>query len=80
MKRVFALFSACTIAVALVGCGDAGPTNSVEGVQQNEVDDYNALLAADEAAMAEEDASGGTTGDVPTGDVPTDEGGGEAPE
>ena len=60
MKRVFALLSACTVSVALVGCGESGPTNVMEGVEQSEVDAYNAMLEAEEAAMAEEQESGGT--------------------
>lgn len=77
MKRVFALLSAGTFAVALVGCGDGGgPSNVMEGVQQSEVDDYNALLAADEAAMAGEEASGGTG----EGEIPAETGTDPAPE
>ena len=61
MKRVFALLSICTISAALIGCGgDAGPSNVMEGVQQSEVEAYNAMLEAEEAAMNEEEAEGGT--------------------
>ena len=62
MRRVFALFAIGTLTAALTGCGGGGgePTNIMEGVDQSAVDAYNAMLAADEAAMAEEAASGGT--------------------
>ena len=54
MKRVFALFFAGTISVALIGCGGSGDTaNVMEGVQQSDVDAYNAMLAADEALGCE---------------------------
>ena len=66
MKRVFALLTVCSVSVALIGCdSESRPTNSVEGIQQSEVDAYNAMLEADEAAMAEEEASGGTGEGVP---------------
>lgn len=71
MKRVFALLSVGAVSVALIGCGGGGaPTNVAEGVEQSEVDAYNAMLAADEAAMAEEQATGGT-GEV---EVPAEDG------
>ena len=56
MKQVLAicLFAAST---ALVGCGDAQPTNLMEDSDQSEIEAYEAAVAAQDAA-AETDMVG----------------------
>ena len=72
MKTFFtiALVSATLV---LSGCGGTDePSNIMEGVDPAALQEYEDLVAADEAAMPAEDSSGGT-GEVAETPDPSDE-------
>jgi len=52
MKKLFAALYVLTICVSFAGCGGAGDGGSVvDSASKSAVDDYEAALAAEEAAM-----------------------------
>ncbi len=64
MKRVFAIcLFAGFIATAMTGCGTPEPSNMLEGADQTALEQYEAAIAAEEAALNADpdDGSGGTS-------------------
>lgn len=40
------------LTIGLVGCGDSGPVNVSEGADEQSIEEYKAMVAAEEAANA----------------------------
>ncbi len=49
------------LSITMAGCDSDQPENIADGVDQSAVADYDALIAADEAAMTDADAEGGAS-------------------
>lgn len=55
---MYRLFCYCALAafagLGLAGCGSDSPTNTMEGVSEQQVQDYDAMIEAENAMMEEE--------------------------
>lgn len=56
--KTFYLLTILAASCTLLGCGSDEPANVMDGVDQTEYEKYEAMVAADEAAMQQEEDSG----------------------
>ena len=58
MKVLFYIFLVAMPVFALSGCGDSGPKNIVKDATQEELDNYDKLMAEAESDLASDEESG----------------------
>lgn len=57
MTRLFTVLFAGLLSIAMMGCGGSEPSNMMEDVDEAALQDYEAMVAEDEAQMTMDEAS-----------------------